>query len=87
MDHMTDEEFDLLDELYFVHSYQEIKEQLSWEDDILVRTLKKLLEKEWIRCFKNVTEEIFGSEIRLNNEFQSYHYLATKAGLLAHNGR
>lgn len=87
MDIMSDDEFDLLDELYFVQSYQDLKEELNWEDSRLLTTIHSLYQKEWVRCFKNVTEEIFGEEVRLDKEFSGYHFLATKAGLLAHNGR
>jgi hypothetical protein len=82
---MTDLEFDLLDELYFVKSYPEIRKALEWEDEKILSTLKTLLEKGWIRCYFSPTEEIMNEEIHLEGNFMKYYYLASKDGLFAHN--
>ncbi len=72
MENMSDLEFDLLDELYFVQSYQYLQETLNWDDQTLKSTLQHLYDKAWINLLE---------------QGQLYHYLATKAGLLAHNLR
>jgi len=41
---MSDEEFDLLDELYFVQPYAVLQEALGWEDSQLLDTLTLLLD-------------------------------------------
>jgi hypothetical protein len=85
---LTDLEFDLLDELYFVQPYQVIKEHLGWSDPVIQQTLKSLLDKNWIKCFLSNSDEILSKElIDLENKFKNYYYLATKAGLLAHNSK
>ncbi|MGD1893697.1 MAG: hypothetical protein ACFB15_24280 [Cyclobacteriaceae bacterium] len=84
---MTDQEFDALDELYFVTSFQQLLQELDWPPDKLKSVLQSLLEKEWIRCYLNHSEELLPSEVDFESCHQTYHYLATKAGLLAHNGR
>ncbi|MFP4089682.1 MAG: hypothetical protein ACLFUB_11250 [Cyclobacteriaceae bacterium] len=84
---MSDLEFDVLDELYFVVSYQHIKEELALEDETLKTVLQQLLEKGWIRCYLSASEEALEDEIDFENKYQTYYYLASKKGLLAHNGR
>lgn len=82
---MNDLEFDVLDELYFIQSFQYLKNVLNIEDQILKGTLLDLLEKGWIKCFKNNQDEVFNPQAFFEHEYQNYYYLATKPGLLAHN--
>lgn len=84
---MSDLEFDVLDELYFVVSYQHIKEELALEDKTLKSVLQQLLEKGWVRCYLSASEEALDEEIDFDNKYQTYYYLASKKGLLAHHGR
>ncbi|GEO20876.1 hypothetical protein CQA01_14100 [Cyclobacterium qasimii] len=81
---MTNDEFDLLDELYFLQSYQYLKSSLEWEDDKLLMNLSQLLEKGWIRCYAAPENEIFDA-LPLTEKGKTYYYLATKEGLLTHN--
>lgn len=81
---MTDLEFDLLDELYFVISFQEILATLSWSSEVLSEELEKLLQKEWIKTIERETM----LELTLvppTADYHKYLFLATKKGLLAHN--
>ncbi|MBS0000979.1 MAG: hypothetical protein KFF73_18490 [Cyclobacteriaceae bacterium] len=82
---MSDLEFDVLDELYFVQPYEQLRSTLSWDDDMLRDTLEKLLDKGWIRCYINPSEEIFKVDIDFEISYRNYFYLASKAGLFAHN--
>lgn len=84
---MSDEEFDVLDELYFVISFEELMEAIDMHEQMLFQVLKDLLEKGWIRCYRNHSEELLPHEANFSRFYREYHYLATKAGLLAHNGR
>ncbi|WKN44319.1 hypothetical protein [Tunicatimonas pelagia] len=84
---MTDQEFDVLDELYFVTSFEELSEAVGMKEDELFLVLKALLEKKWIKCYQNHSEELLAHEVDINQYYQAYSYLATKAGLLVHNGR
>jgi hypothetical protein len=81
---MTDDEFDCIDELYFVKHFHDLKESLDWEEDRLLATLQELYQKEFIKCLKAPDEEIFGP-IELNPMGKEYYYLATKRGLMNHN--
>jgi len=82
---MSDLEYDVLDELYFVQPYNQLRDNLSWDDDMLRETLIKLFNKGWIRCYNTPSEEIFRSEVDLETSFRQYFYLASKEGLFAHN--
>ncbi len=82
---MTDKEFDLLDELYFIRSYQYLSKTLDVNDEDLKLTLEGLLKRGWINYYISPMEEIEFDIRDFEKEYRNYHYLATKAGLLAHN--
>ncbi len=84
---MTDQEYDVLDELYFVISFAQLQAELDTDQEMLKEILKNLLEKGWIKCFAEASVELLPHEINMDTSFQKYFYLATKAGLLVHNGR
>lgn len=84
---MTDQEYDVLDELYFFVPFSHLQQELGMEEGELKKVLQTLLKKGWIKCFLNASEEVMTDEIDLENYFSEYFYLATKSGLLAHNGR
>jgi len=81
---MSDQEFDLLDELYFVQPYSTLQEALGWEDSQLLDTLTLLVDKGWIKCFSAPDQECF-DVIDLREVGKELLYLATKKGLMAHN--
>ena len=81
---MSDQEFDVLDELYFIISYERLKQSLGWEDKQLAHMLHALHEKGWIRCFDGPVHEVLDAPVDLENDYARYHYLASKSGLLAH---
>ncbi len=82
---MSDLEFDVLDELYFVQQYSVLVESTGFEDDLLKKVLKKLLSKKWVKCLSSMTEDIPYDELDFDKDFRNIYYLATKSGLLAHN--
>jgi hypothetical protein len=81
---MSDTEFDLLDELYFVQAYDFIKESLKWEDELLLETLNSLYQSGMIKCLSAPDTERF-DQVDLFKEGKNLFYLATKKGLMAHN--
>lgn len=81
---MTEDEFDLLDELYFVQHFGYLKETLGWEEERLLTTLQSLYEKSFIKCLSAPDEEIFG-KIIIHDQGNQLYYLATKKGLMEHN--
>ena len=84
---MTDEEFDVLDALYFVTPFDKVVADSGLEAGIVKSTLEGLVDKGWVRCYRAPDEEVAASQIQFSAHYAQYHYLATKAGLLAHNGR
>ena len=82
---MTNAEFDVLDELYFLQAYKELVETLKMSDSELKPILENLMKRGWIKCYLSPFEEKELDISDLEKEYWNYHYLATKAGLLAHN--
>lgn len=82
---MTELEFNVLDELYFLQSYSYLSSSLKLSDDDLKKTLIALLNKGWVRCYTSPIDELGSETLSVESEYKNYHYLATKAGLLAHN--
>jgi hypothetical protein len=82
---MTDIEFELIDQLYFVQSFEELCKTMEMKEDELKNLLLLMVQKEWVKVMdKETDEEITFSEQWLAN-CSAYFYLATKKGLFAHN--
>ena len=88
MEELNDNEFDLLDELYFVQSYQELRQALSWSEELLNTVLKSLLQKPYIKFLEDHDTEIDTKQaLQLpSSAYQELLFLATKQGLMIHNG-
>ena len=84
---MTELEYEILDELYFVISFQDLKQRLSLEEAELKSALSSLLQQDYINCFGNISDEIPPAQLDFENNYRNYHYLASKEGLFAHNTR
>lgn len=84
---MTDLEYDVLDELYFVIPFSQLQHTLELEEGELKNVLQTLLRKEWVKCYSSQTNELSADETDFATQFKKYFYLATKAGLLAHHGK
>jgi len=83
---MSNEEFELLDELYFIQPFDLIQNSLGWDEDKLKDFLLILINKKWIKCFFASTKEIvIDEELDFLKDYKEYFYLATKEGLMAHN--
>jgi len=82
---MTDLEYDILDELYFVISFSELQQKMSLEENLLKEALQMLLGQGYIKCFSNVSDELPPEHVDFENNYRNYHYLASKEGLFAHN--
>ena len=81
---MTDSEFDLLDELYFVQSFDYLKKVFGWDDLRLLDALQSLYQKGLIKCLSGPDQERF-DQVNVLSEGKNLLYLATKKGLMAHN--
>lgn len=83
---MTDTEFAILDELYFVTSYKDLRSTISLTDEELCQGLQALLQKGYIRILypDQDTEQEYDAT-QFGKHCHDYFYLATKAGLVVHN--
>jgi len=84
---MTDLEYDILDELYFLLSFESIINKLNLKEDTCKNALEGLHEKDWIKCYESAIMEPFLEVPDFESNYKKYYYLATKAGLLAHNSK
>ena len=84
---MSDTEFDVMDELYFVTPFTKVVSQSGLPETTVKATLAQLIAKEWVKVYASASEELLPHEVAFEDQYQQYQYLATKAGLLAHNGR
>lgn len=82
---MTDQEFEILDELYFVQTFDALLDSTNINEDELKHCLSQLIEKGWVKCLNSLTEEVLSEISEFEDRYRNYFYLATKAGLLAHN--
>jgi hypothetical protein len=83
---MSDIEFDILDELYFVVSYPDLRGTLSLTDQELCAALQSLIRQGYVRILypDQDTEHEYNEE-SFGRHCQDYFFLATKAGLVVHN--
>ncbi|GAA4299769.1 hypothetical protein [Nibribacter koreensis] len=83
---MTDQEFDIIDELYFVTSFTDLQKQTGLPTEELIRVLTGLIGKSYVKCLfpDQDTEVPFDGE-HFELHHAAYFFLASKAGLLAHN--
>ena len=70
-----------------MQSYAELQESTGLEEEELKEVLNALLANGWVRCLSSRGAEPAADLERLPDNFQQYYYLASKAGLLAHNSR
>jgi hypothetical protein len=81
---VTDFEFDIIDELYFVTSFDQLLGNLQCDADQLKIELKQMLHKGWIKCFEERGDEIYNAFDLFDEEHTRFFYLATKTGLQKH---
>lgn len=82
---MTDDQFDVLDELYFVQSFDQLLHLTGKPANELIPVLVEIYQNDWIKVMGTVDEELTPDQVDLENSAEEYFFLATKKGLLAHN--
>ena len=82
---MTDIEFELIDNLYFVQSFEALCKTMGMNEYEMKQQLLSLVQKDWVKVMdKQTDEEISNIEI-WTAACDNYFYLATKKGLFEHN--
>ncbi len=84
---MTDAEFDVMDELYFVISFPDLQKSLGFSETDLKKVLASLVQRNYVKCFENISDELPHDAVDFERNYGIYHYLASKEGLFAHNSR
>lgn len=85
---MSDLEFDVLDELYFVTSWAALAAAVgrSTTDTELRAAVEGLVQRGFVRTyFPDADSELHYQPLLFAEHFPQMLYLATKAGLLAHH--
>ncbi len=85
---MTDLEFDVLDELYFVTSWPELVARLGrpGPDPELRASVESLVKRGLVRTyFPDADSELHYQPLLFAEHYPQMLYLASKAGLLAHH--
>jgi hypothetical protein len=81
---MTDDEYALLDELYFVIAYDQLKQAVGWPDAKVRDVLQALFDKGWVRVFHS-PDHAADVESLARVDLEKSYFLASKTGLQAHN--
>lgn len=85
---MTDAEFDILDELYFVATFTELQQRTRLPADELDAGLRSLLEQGLVRAYwPDPDTELAYEPTSFGALRQDCYFLASKDGLLQHNTR
>lgn len=86
---LTDLQFAILDSLYFVEPFDRILEEVNEPENLVAAELRQLIARRWIQPmrFDKQANDFVRSNIFDTDDLRAYHYLATKEGLLLHNGR
>lgn len=82
---MTDEEYLVLDELYFITDFEDLADRTKIPKETLIQMLIDFHAKGWVRCFSRHGEEIYNPSEVDRNTFRKYRYLISKEGLIAHH--
>lgn len=83
---MSNTEYDIIDELYFVTSFRDLLRTLGLAEEELSANLNVLIKQGYINTFyPDPDTEVQFNEQHFAENYQSYFFLATKAGLIAHN--
>jgi hypothetical protein len=83
---MSEAEFIILDQLYFVSSYKDVSDACGLDERSFADTLWGLINKGWVKCLSDPENEVEIEEDEFKSNYSNYHYLASKKGLLVHNG-
>ena len=86
---LSELEYLILDELYFVSPYQEILERVGCDAELFKATLRGLLEKELAlqMHYNPDLKDFIRPDDPGQKELEHSHFVATRQGLILHNSR
>ncbi len=82
---MSDAEYEILDELYFIKTFGELQGLFMSGEFHLEEELWKLIQKEWVKILGDQDEEIVLEKDEFMEQKTKFRFNATKKGLMAHN--
>ena len=82
---MTDLEFDILDELYFVTSFAELLPKFDISQENLKLNLLQMIEKGWVNYYVELDGAANQMLPSIDQQICMLFFLASKQGLFAHN--
>jgi hypothetical protein len=87
MSGLNDLEYRILDELYFISSYQTLMENLNEDRENMKEALVNMLRNGWIVQIKYEAHEEEKLEVPDLSVLEQSYFVASKKGLLIHNSR
>jgi hypothetical protein len=82
---MTDIEYDILDELYFIKTLAQLRNTFQDLGTDLVQELWKLIDKKWVKALDELENEMVLTKDEYLKNCENLRFNATKKGLLVHN--
>ena len=85
---LTDLQFQILDSLYFVETFANVWEEAETTRPVIVDELRTMIDRGWIQVmlFDEKSDDYVRTPIFDTDHLENYFFLATKEGLLKHNG-
>jgi hypothetical protein len=86
---LNDIQFRILDALYFVEPFERLLEEVGGSEAIVSDELKTLISRRLVQVmrFDETRNDYVKSPVMDVDNMRHYAYLATREGLMAHNGQ
>jgi hypothetical protein len=81
---MTDKQYTLLDELYFIQNVKSLHSELGWTKAEVEEVLLQLFENGWLTVLLH-EQFVEISKEELVEQIEQFGFIASKKGLFAHN--
>jgi len=86
---LNDVQFDILDAIYFVEPLENILAEVDAPRAVVLDELRTMIDKGWVQVLR--FDEDSGDYVRTaiydSDQMGDFRYLATKDGLMKHNGQ
>ena len=88
MEEMNEIQFQILDSLYFVEPFDNILAEVKGTEPIVASELKSLIRLGWVQVMDFDTQlgDFKKTMFYDSDNMRAFSYLATKEGMLRHNG-
>jgi hypothetical protein len=86
---LSEEQFRILDCLYFVEPFATLLNETGLPRPIIAAELQTMIAKRWIQVmiYDETVKDYVPTSIHDVDRWDDFFFLATKEGLLKHNGR